>query len=97
MDRLGPSSTLEICWATRGQGRTHGDQRTWWRGLRIAERGKTATLRLLVQITGFLVHAEFSPLRQGSVRSRGFLMYCVGTDTIWSGSIASVRRPTSRT
>jgi len=43
--------------ATRRQGRTHGDQRTSWRGLRIAERRKTSTLRLspLVQVTGFLL------------------------------------------
>src|SRR6516162_1990502 len=26
--------------ATRGQERTHGDQRTWWRKLRIADRRK---------------------------------------------------------
>jgi hypothetical protein len=40
----------------------------------------------------------FSLLRQGSVRSRGFLMYRVGTDRIWSGSIALARRrPTRRT
>src|SRR5215469_6203574 len=36
-----------------GQGRTHGDQRTWWRGLRIGDRRKTSTLRLLDQVTGF--------------------------------------------
>ena len=28
-------------------------QRTWWRGLRIADRRKTFTLRLLVQVSGF--------------------------------------------
>src|SRR6516162_1696478 len=48
------SQALEICWATRGQGRTHGDQRTWWRGLRIADRRKSSTFRLLVQVAGLL-------------------------------------------
>ena len=33
-----------------GQGRTHGDQRTWWRGLRIGDRRKTSTLRLLAEV-----------------------------------------------
>src|SRR6516164_1351198 len=44
-------SSRQVRGPTRGQGRTHGDQRTWWRGLRIAERRKTFTLRLLVQVT----------------------------------------------
>src|SRR5215469_16216308 len=52
MDPLGPSTAFKVRGATRGQGRTHGDQRTWWRGLRIAERRKTATLRLIVQVAG---------------------------------------------
>ena len=55
MDRLGPSAAFQVRWATRGQGCTHGDQRTWWRGLRIAESRKTSAFRTLVQVTGFLV------------------------------------------
>ena len=50
MDPLGPSTAFKVRGATRGQGRTHGDERTWWRGLRITERRKTYTLRLLVQV-----------------------------------------------
>src|SRR6516162_3957785 len=50
-----PSTAFQVRGATRGQGRTHGDQRTWWRGLRIAERRKTSTFRLLLQVTGFPV------------------------------------------
>src|SRR5262252_6176905 len=50
-----PSTAFKVRGATRGQGRTHGDQRTWWRGLRIADRRKTFTLRLIVQVTGFRV------------------------------------------
>src|SRR6516225_6128770 len=46
------STAFKVRGATRGQGCTHGDQRTWWRGLRIAERRKTSTFRLLVQVTG---------------------------------------------
>src|SRR5215471_14878386 len=55
MDPLGPSTAFKVRGATRGQGRTHGDQRTWWRGLRSAERRKASTFRLLVQVTGLLV------------------------------------------
>src|SRR5215469_13200565 len=57
MDGIGPSKAFKVRGATRGQGRTHGDQRTWWRGLRIAERRKTSTFRLLVQVAGLLVIA----------------------------------------
>jgi hypothetical protein len=56
---VGEASTPGVVWAepgnsilwsrtTQGQGRTHGDQRTWWRGLMIADRRKTSTLRLIV-------------------------------------------------
>ena len=55
MDRLGPSAAFQVRGAARGKGRTHGDQRTWWRGLRIAESRKTSAFRTLVQVTGFLV------------------------------------------
>src|SRR5215471_15062316 len=51
MKRNRPSAAFQVRGATRGQGRTHGDQRTWWRALRIAERRQTFTLRLLVQVT----------------------------------------------
>src|SRR5215469_10334768 len=40
MDRLRSSTAFQVRGATRGQGRTHGDQRTWWRGLRIADGRK---------------------------------------------------------
>src|SRR5499427_10222288 len=58
MDPLGPSTAFKVRGATRGQGRAHGDQRTWWRGLRIADRRKTSTFRLLIQVTGLLVLQE---------------------------------------
>src|SRR6516162_11366825 len=60
--------------ATRGQGRTDGDRRTWWRGLRIADRRKTSTFRLLVQVylDFALLPASFakipSPFSQSSRR-----------------------------
>src|SRR5215469_10760639 len=50
-----PSTAFKVRGATRGQGRTHGDQRAWWRWLRVADRRKTSTFRLLVQVAGFLV------------------------------------------
>src|SRR6516162_8599834 len=50
------STAFQVRGAARGQGRTHGDQRTWWRGLRIAARRKISTLHLLVQVTGFLAN-----------------------------------------
>src|SRR5215469_15623984 len=53
-----PSTAFKVRGATRGQGRTHGDQRTWWRGLRIAARRKTSTLRLLVQATVYQAVGE---------------------------------------
>src|SRR5215469_7665398 len=46
----GAMDAFKICRATRGQGRTHGDQRTWWRGLRVADRRKTSSL---------IEHSEF--------------------------------------
>src|SRR5215469_9976852 len=58
MDRLGPSTAFQVRWATRRQGRTHGDQRTWWQGLRIADRRKTSMFRLLIQVTSFLISKE---------------------------------------
>ena len=48
-----PSTAFQVRGASRGQGRTQGDQGTWWRGLRIADRRTISTLRLLVQVTGF--------------------------------------------
>src|SRR5215472_13739019 len=73
MDPLGPSTAFQVLGATRGQGRTHGDQRTWWRGLRIAERRKTSTFRLLVQV---------APVNQGlspHVASGSFIATITGS------------------
>src|SRR6516225_7644072 len=58
----GPSAAFKVRGATRGQGRTNGDQRTWWRGLRIADRRKSSTFRVLVQVTGFLVFQDSTKL-----------------------------------
>src|SRR5215472_6622391 len=71
MDRLGPSTAFKVRGATRGQGRAHSDQRTWWRGLRIADRRKTSTLRLLVQVTGLHCQLRRSTQHLLGVYSQG--------------------------
>jgi len=72
------SQALEICWATRGQGRTHGDQRTWWRGLRIADRRKTSTFRLLVQVYRFARLPGSSVAARADKKSIHSSRLCIG-------------------
>jgi len=52
--------SLLVCETTRTHERW---LKNMWRGLRIADRRKTSTFRLLVQVTGFVVSQALSDPR----------------------------------
>src|SRR6516164_7743151 len=88
MDSLGPLAACKVRGATRGQGCTHGDQRTWWRGLRVAERRKPHVTPTISSYR-FAVNQDFGSIvvRLTAVASTAPQRLCASTP------IAPLKRP----
>ena len=84
------STAFQVRGVTRGQGRTHGDQRTGCRGLRIADRRRTSTLRLLVQVKARGISVRVGMETTGYSRWFERLLAELGFE-VWIGDAAEIK------